>query len=257
MALAIKIPGRNTAFAVDGFDLSNNFNEYKLKRDANLIDATGFGQRISYDLAGIQKATLEMKGYYTPGTAGTNALDNVAFQRLGQDSDVEVLLAPNGWTLLSPTFLIPTVMTKWDIDAKNKDAVMVDSEFAARGAVDYGYMLSDPRTPITATGASSVLDYTNTTGATAQGCSAQMHILLPPGGTTPSITGKIQHCATVGGSYVDLMTFTAATTQSAQRLSLDASFGTIQPCIKFSYTVSGTLPVFNIACAFARGIVYS
>lgn len=256
MALAVKIPGRNTAFAVDGYDLSNNFNEYKFKRDANLIDATGFGQRFSYDLAGVQKSTLEMKGFYTPGSAGAYAVDSIGHQRFGQDSDVQVLLAPNGWTVFSPCFLMPTVITKWDMDAKNKDATTLDSEFATRGAVDYGFVLNNPNTQIIATGASSVLDYTNTTGATTSGASAQLHVLAAPGGTTPSITGKIQHCATVGGSYVDLMTFNAFTAQGAQRLTVDPG-ATIQPCIKFSFTVTGTLPVFAIATAFARGVTYT
>lgn len=249
----LKIPGRTTAFVMDGFDLSNNYNEYKFKRDANLIDATGFGQRFSYGLAGVQKCTLEMKGFYTPGLGN---IDFLSHQRFGQDSDVLVGLAPYGYTVLNPAVIMPTVITKYDMDAKNKDAVMLDMEFAARGAVDDGFILSDPRTLITATGASSVLDYTATTGATtAAGCSAQLHV-LSVSGTTPSITGKIQHSATVGGTYADLITFNAQTAVGSQRQVIDAGT-TIQPCIKFSYTVSGTTPILGVFVAFARGVAYT
>jgi hypothetical protein len=247
----LKIPGRTTAFVMDGFDLSNNYNEYKFKRDAALIDATGFGQRFSYGLAGIQKCTLDMKGFYTPGLGN---IDFLSHQRFGQDTDVLLGLAPYGYTVLNPAVIMPTVITKYDMDAKNKDAVLLDMEFAARGAVDDGFILSDPRTLITVTGASSVLDYTATTGATTAGCSAQVHV-LSVAGTTPSITAKIQHSATVGGTYTDLITFGAQTAVGALRSTIDAGT-TVQPCIKASWTVSGTLPVLGVFIAFSRGVAY-
>lgn len=251
MAQVLKIPGRNTAFAIEQFDISNNFNEYKFKRDANLIDATGFGQRTSYDLAGVQKSTLDLKGFYTPGQGN---IDNIMHVRFGQDADVVLALAPNGWTALNPLLMLPTVMIKYDLHTKLKDAVMLDAEFATRGAVDNGYILSDPRTFITATGASSVLDQTTAFGSTTAGATAQMH-LFSAAGTTPGITVKVQHSATAGGTYTDLFTFNAATAAGVQRMVIDPGT-TILPCIKASWTVTGTLPVLGVLIGFARGVAY-
>lgn len=256
MAQVLKIPGRNTAFAVDKYDLSNNFNEYKFKRDANLIDATGFGQRFSYDLAGVQKSTLELKGFYTPGQG---AVDNIVHIRFGQDSDVNIALAPNGWGTtdgvtgaLNPVFMLPTVVVKYDMSTKLKDAVMIDSEFATRGAVDDGYLLTSPTTFITATG-NNVTSLDNGAASTA-GASGQLHIPTVTG-TTPSGTFKIQHSPD-NSTWADLFAFTAATAATSQRFTIDPGT-TINRYTRGQWTISGTTPVFGAALCIARGVAYS
>lgn len=256
MAQVLKIPGRNTAFAVEQYDLSNNFNEYKFKRDANLIDATGFGQRFSYDLAGVQKSTLELKGFYTPGQG---AVDNIVHVRFGQDADVNVMLAPNGWGLtdgvtgaLNPVFMLPTVVVKYDLSTKLKDAVMLDAEFATRGAVDDGYILSSPLSFITATG-NNVTSLDNLVSSLS-GASAQLSVQSVTG-TTPSATFKVQHSVD-NSSWADLFTFTAATAATSARKTIDPGT-TINRYIRGQWAVSGTSPVFGAALTFARGVTYS
>ncbi len=254
MTTVLKIPGRNTAFAVEQYDLSNNFNEYKFKRDANLIDATGFGQRFSYDLAGVQKSLIDLKGFYTPGQGN---IDNVMHVRFGQDPDVNIALAPQGWTALNPVLLLPTVIIKYDLHTKLKDAVMLDAEFATRGAVDNGFILSDPRVLTSGTSwTSSVLDQSLLfpSGTTA-GATGQLHV-MSVAGTTPSLSVKIQHCATSGGTYTDLFTFNAYTAAGCQRMTVDPGT-TIQPFIKATATISGTTPVFGFMLGFARGVAYT
>lgn len=260
MVQVLKIPGRNTAFAVEQYDLSNNFNEYKFKRDANLIDATGFGQRFSYDLAGVQKSSLEMKGFYTPGQAN---IDNIIHVRFGQDADVNVMLAPNNWGLtdgagtgpsagLNPCFMLPTVIVKYDLSTKLKDAVMLDAEFATRGAVDDGFLLTSPLSFVTA-GGNNTTSLDN--GASSlSGASGQLSVQSVTG-TTPSATYKIQHSAD-NSSWADLFVFTAATTKTSQRLTIDP--GTvINRYTRGIWAITGTNPVFGAALAFARGVTYS
>lgn len=255
MAQVLKIPGRNTAFMVEQYDLSNNFNEYKFKRDANLIDATGFGQRFSYDLAGVQKSSLEMKGFYTPGQGN---VDNIVHVRFGQDADVNVCLAPNGWGYtdgigaLNPAFMLPTVVVKYDMNTKLKDAVMIDAEFATRGAVDDGYILSSPLSFITATG-NNVTSLDNLVSSVS-GASAQLQIPSVTG-TTPSAVFKVQHSSD-NSSWADLFTFTAATAATSVRKTIDPGT-TINRYVRGLWTVTGTLPVFGAALTFARGVTYS
>jgi len=118
--MAIPLVGRNVAVAVDGYDFTGNGNEIKLKRDAAKIDATVFGQHFSYDLAGIQKASLELKGFYS---YGYSQIDQIINQRFGQTNDVNVLVAPAGYPVLGPAILMPSVITKYDLDAKLKGAI--------------------------------------------------------------------------------------------------------------------------------------
>src|SRR5437899_290561 len=110
--------GRVSAVTMDQFDITGYYNEYKFKRDASLIDVTPFGQRVSTDLAGIQKATIELKGMYNP------TQDLNIHKRFGADTDVLLALAPKGYAPMNPVVMLPSVIVKYDISAKAKDAVM-------------------------------------------------------------------------------------------------------------------------------------
>lgn len=246
--------GRNVSIAVEQYDVSGHGNELKAKRDAAVIDATGFGDRFEYGLAGIQKSSIELKGHYTPGYAG---FDGIVNQRFGQDSDVNVCYGALGWGVLNPVVMQPSVITKYDIDAKLKGAVEIDSVFTARGAVDDGYQLLAPNSYLTgASGVSNVLDDTLTTGATAGGCAAHIH-LMSLTGTTPSLAVKLQSSAD-GTTWADMpgMTFTALTAIGSQRLTLPN--GTAIPAfIKASWTLSGTgSPIASAMVGFSRGVVF-
>jgi hypothetical protein len=253
MATRNVLVGRNLAIWADGYDISGNGNEVKIKRDAAKIDATVFGDHFSYDLAGIQKASLEFKGFYA---AGYNFLDQIINARFGQTADVLTLTAPAGLAALAPAILMPSVLTKYDIDVKLKGAVDIDSEYDARGAIDSGFILVSPIGATTTTGMSGVLDNTANGGATTGGWAAQLHI-SSVSGTTPSFTGKLQGSPD-GTTWTDLPggLFNAITTPNqAQRLTQPN--GVSAPAqIRLNYTISGTTPSFTVAAAFARTPVF-
>lgn len=244
--------GRNVAIVCDQYDISGHGNELKAKRDAAVIDATAFGDRFEYGLAGVQKSSIELKGHYTPGYAG---MDGIINQRFGQDSDVLVAYAPLGWGLLNPLVMQPSVITKYDIDAKLKGAVELDATWTARGAVDDGYMLQTPNTIMTATGTQAApLDDTATTGPTLGGAAAHLHVLAVSG-TTPSLTMKIQSSPD-GTTWTDLFVFTAATKIGSQRMTI-AVGNNVDQQIRANWTISGTLPKFNAVVGFSRNVVFS
>lgn len=254
MATPKAFVGRNVAIVCDQYDVSGNGNELKAKRDAAVIDATGFGDHFEYGLAGIQKSSIELKGHYAPGY---NKIDGIINQRFGQDSDVLVGYAPLGWgasTALNPFVMQPSVITKYDIDAKLKGAVELDATWTARGAVDDGFLLQSPNTLITATGTGTILDDTANTGPTTGGAAAQLHVLAVSG-TTPSLTMKIQSSPD-GTTWTDLFTFTAATKATSQRMTL-AIGNTVDQQIRANWTVSGTTPKFNVVLGFSRTVVFA
>lgn len=241
--------GRLTAVTMDEYDITGLYHEYKFKRDAALIDVTPFGYRVSNYLAGIQKSNIELKGFYDASH------DLTIHERFGQDMDVNLLLAPAGYGVLKPAVMMPTVIVKYDLSTKIKDAVMTDTEFALRGFVDNGYQLVSPLTVLTATGSSGPLDHGAVLGATTGGCTAQLHVWAGSvSGTTPSLTVKIQDSAD-GIAWADLLTFTAMTTAGDQRLVLDTG-NTVRRYVQATWTISGTTPKFRAAVAFARGVVY-
>lgn len=242
--------GRVTAVTMDQFDITGYYNEYKFKRDAALIDVTPFGYRVAVDLAGIQKAGIELKGMY-------NAThDTTIHTRFGQDQDVYLALGPTGYKPMAPVVMLPSVITKYDVSAKAKDAVMLDSMFSLRGSVDDGVMLLSPKTILSgASGVSGTYDNGVIGGATTAGGAAQLHI-WSIGGTTPSLTVKIQDSAD-GTTFADVtgLSFSAATTVGVQRLDLD--FGnTVRQYVRATWALTGTSATARVLAGFARGVDY-
>jgi hypothetical protein len=254
MATRNVLVGRNLAIWADGYDISGNGNEVKIKRDAAKIDATVFGDHFSYDLAGIQKASLEFKGFYA---AGYGFLDQIVNQRFGQTNDVLTLTAPAGLAALGPAIMIPSVISKYDVDVKLKGAVDIDAEFDARGYMDQGFLLVSPIGATTVTGMSSVLDNTLNGGATTGGWAAQLHV-SSVSGTTPSLTVKLQGSPD-GTTWTDLPggLFTAVTaSNNAQRLVQPNGIATPAQ-IRANLTITGTTPSFNAMVGFSRSVVYT
>lgn len=244
--------GRVTAVTLDQYDITGYYNEYKFKRDAALIDVTPFGSRFSVDLSGIQKGSMELKGMYNSDH------DAVIHQRFGQDPDVYLVLGPKGYAPMAPAVMIPSTITKYDISAKAKDAVMLDSEFNLRGFLDDGVMLTSPKTVLTgASGVSGVFNNGTLAGATIAGCAAQLHV-WNMGGTAPVLTVKIQDSSD-GTTFADLLSFTVATvpTGSVDRQVLD--FGnTVRQYVRATWTLAGTgTPTARAMIAFARSVDYS
>lgn len=245
------VAGRAVAFAIDQYDLSRYFDEFKFKRDAQLVDTTGFGQRVGDFLAGIQKATLEMKGFYE---GGIDKVDYVIHERFGQDEDVNLLLAPNTYKAMRPCYLLPTVIVKYDPSTKIKDAVLIDVEFATRGFVDNGFILASSLDPVSASGVSNDLDNGEVLGSTNAGASAQLHV-FKTAGTTQTLDAVIEH-SDDGSVWSTLMTFAQVTDQpSVERIVIEPGIE-IKQHVRASWDVSGTDAKFNQLLAFARGVEY-
>lgn len=241
--------GRNVSWGLDQYDFTGQGNDLSLKREAAVVDATGFGSRFENSLAGIQKASMDVKGHW----AAEQSLDQVINLKFGQDPDVLSWFAPKGLTALNPLVMMPSVITKFDVDAKLKEDVGFDMSLMARNYVDVGNILVSPNVFTTVTGTSGVVDSTLTTGVTAAGGSGQLHIWSVTG-TTPSVVMKIQHSPD-GTTWTDLITFTTATAATSQRTVLPRQT-VVNQQIRASWTITGTTPSFIMLVGFSRGVVY-
>lgn len=84
--------------------------------------------------------------------------------------------------------------------------------------------------------------------ATTNGAVAHLHV-LSKSGTSPTVTWKVQHSAD-DSMWVDLMTFTAATDKTSQRLAVT---GTVNRYLRASRIAGGSnSPSFEAALAIAR-----
>ncbi|MCW2902596.1 MAG: hypothetical protein JWO67_4861 [Streptosporangiaceae bacterium] len=246
--------GRNVQVCVDQFDVSVQFHEAKHKREAGVVDATGFGATVEYALAAVQKASLEVKGYYAPDSQ----LDDIMVKRLGQGADVLGVYAPLGWNLGNPIVMQPSVLTKYDLDAKTKGGVDIDVTMMARGAIDDGKILLSPNVYTSSSGTSAVLDNTTGGGQTNAGGSAQLHVFgIDTTATSPSLTAKVQHSVDMGTTWTDLFVFpTITVTNGAYRLVLPKQ-QPVGAMVRASWVVSGTGATYVALLGFCRGIAIS
>jgi len=246
------VAARKTAIAINQWDVSNVFHDYKFKRDAAEIDITTFGGMTTDHLAGIQKSDLDLKGFYS---YGPGSIDQIVAELFGQDDPALVALAPAGWGPRKPVLLVPSVLVTYDLAGKTKDATTVDVKFAPRGAVDGGIILAAPTLPLSGTGISVSLDPgPASAGPGFAGASAHLHV-FGLSGTSPSLAVKIQYSidAIV---WTDLAAFDAVTSPTAQRIVLPP--GTVvNPYARASYALTGTAnPSATALIAFARAVAY-
>lgn len=88
----------------------------------------------------------------------------------------------------------------------------------------------------------------NNLAATTNGAVAHLHV-LSKSGTSPTVTWKVQHSAD-DSLWVDLMTFTAATAETSQRIAVT---GTVNQYLRATRVVGGSnSPAFECALAIAR-----
>lgn len=254
-------PGRNAALALDQYDMGCQFHEIKHKRDAGVVDTTGFGATVEYALAAVQKASLEAKGFYAPGAQ----MDEIYVPRLGQGRDIYLAYGPLGWDLGNPAVLQPSVLTKYDTDVKVKGGVELNVTAMARGFIDDGVIMLSPNAYTTATVTSPVLDNTaygaegtpgwNSDGSSVAGGAAELRVFSATG-TTPTLACKVQQSTDLGTTWTDVpgWTFATVTTyNNVQRLNLPKQ-QSLGAQLRTVSTVTGTNPVITALLVVARGV---
>lgn len=234
------VVARDVAVLFDEFDFTRYFSEFEFEREGEDIDVSTFGSRIRNYLSGPQETTVTFNGYYD------KIVDRVFHARFGADDDRHVTLCPNTYLHGRDCYLIPTTQVTYNLSAEVEDAVEMEGEFRANGAVDLGQILVSPGVvSATGDGTSVVAD-----AATDRGLTAHLHVLAVSG-TTPSCTVEIEHSVD-GTTWASLLTFDAATAVGSQR-KLTIPTATVNKHVRATWTISGTTPSFTIAVAAARG----
>lgn len=243
-------PGYKAQWGIEQFLFGAQGNDLSHSRKADKIDGSGFGTRVKNEFPGMQEGSLTIKGL---AVMDKGALNYQLNQWLGRKSPVNAWYALQGLTALSPITLQPSSVMEASIAAKLKDAVDFNLELGARGAYDDGVILLSPGTLVAgASGTGSNDNNTTLGGATTTGGVGQLHVWAIDGGTTPSVTIKIQHSPD-GTTWTDLVTFAAKTAPGSQRITIPSTT-TINAQVQAIWTVTGSPTAVQVLCGFARGI---
>lgn len=245
--VTIAYPGYKTQWGIEQYLFGAQGNDLQHSRKADKIDGSGFGTRVRNSLPGMQDGSLKIKGL---ASMDRGTLNWQVGNWFGRTSPVNAWYALEGLNALQPITMQPSSIIDASVTAKLKDAVDFQLELDARGAYDDGLILLSPGTLITATGTGTLCDDTLFTGATTYGAAAQLHVWALDGGTTPSITVKVQHSPD-GTTWTDLMTFAAASAVGSQRIVVNTG-STINQKIQAIYTVTGAPTAIQVLLGFSR-----
>lgn len=240
------VHGRNTAVLIDQFDFSGWFREVTSSAEVEVAETTAFDAGTkphkSY-ITGFSDGTLSLSGMFD-GTA--DAIDEEINARLGQEDTVLFSVAPKGFAVGNRAFLAQGRMTSYEVTSPVSDIVGVTMEAQADLGLRGAYALHNITTAETATGNATSVDET---ASSTNGGAAHLHVITATG-TTPSLTVKLQH-STDNSVWADLLTFTAATAVTKERLAVSAGT-TINRYVRAQWTISGTTPSFKFALVWAR-----
>lgn len=248
--VTVAYPGYKAQWGIEQYLFGAQGNDISHSRKADKIDGSGFGTRVKNNLPGMQEGSLTIKGL---AAMEKGALNYQLNQWFGRKSPVNAWYALEGLTALSPITLQPSSVIDASVSAKLKDAVDFSLELDARGAYNDGIIMLSPATLLTTSSGTGSLD-NNTTfgGATTTGGVGQLHVWALDGGTTPSVTVTIQHSPD-GTTWTPLVSFTAASTLSSQRITLPSTT-TVNAQVQAIWTVTGAPTAVQVLCAFARGV---
>ncbi|HZT61008.1 MAG TPA: hypothetical protein VFA21_20555 [Pyrinomonadaceae bacterium] len=233
---------------VDQYNISSAFKSAKPSASVDMLDSTTFGASGAHTFnAGLKNATLQLEGFFDFDNVLLNRIDNVLQAALtgGAPHVVTVASLPTGDLLGNRAILLSANEAKYDVDSVEGQLITSMAELQSASGYDSGIFLH-PLQAETATGNAASQD--NGTSSAGGGV-AHLHIPAASG-TTPTITVKVQH-STDNITFVDLVTFNAATGAGVQRVELAAGT-TVNRYVRVTFTIGGTTPSFTFAVAFAR-----
>lgn len=229
---------------VDQYDISQflqKMNPQRVRDFAECSDLTSTSHEYTPTLRG---GMFLLDGMYRSNTIVGASLHDI-FAAL-PDSQIIVTGYPDTRVIGKPALLMYADAVKHDLDMPVADLVKVHIECSAqKWGVEHGVSLHDLSAE-TGTGNSASVD---NLAASTNGGVGVLHVTAIAG-AAPSVVVKIQH-STNNSTWADLVTFTAATAATKQRIEI-ASGTTINQYLREVHTFGGTTSSITHNVAFAR-----
>jgi len=208
----------------------------------DMADASVLSSTSKVYFPSLENYDFTLDGLFDSNTGAGTMLNEIT-SNLGSSTATAATVAPNGFSLGSSAWLIPSITANYDVTSSVADLVGFTLNLSANGPANYGVCLSS-LAALTATGTSTSHD--NTTG-TSNGALINLHVTAASG-TTPSLAMVVQH-STNNSTWTTLGTFTTLTSTGSQALQVT---GTVNRYVRLSYTITGTSPSFTTQVSIAR-----
>jgi hypothetical protein len=222
---------KNGIILINGYNYSPLAMAYEAIHSTGMMDVTGFSEGGQNFIPGLPSSKMNIGMYWdSTATVGPNAV-------LGAFPTGDVTIMPEGYALGNPAISMPFTLGNYSPNGEPAGAIQLGTlAFEAYGAnvgIENGWSLAHATITATTTGTGFV----DPSGAAVAGiCGGVLHIWTKCAADTYVV--KIQHCATIGGVYADLITFTANGSALTVERQTVAS-GTIQPYRRVLATRTG------------------
>jgi hypothetical protein len=236
------VHGKSGRLLLDDLALSGYLKGWEHSTEREMADVTVEGDGGHKNLPGLDNGSLSLDGVFD-NTYAADGQDEVLDTARGAATASVITAAPEGFAVGKRVIPISARESNYAVSSPVGDAVTFAASWQSEGQVDVGVALHD-LTAETVTGNGASVD---NAASSANGGVANLHVTAVSG-TTPNMVVKVQH-STDDSVWADLITFTAATTKTAERLTVT---GTVDRYTRGTRTITGTTPSFTFAVAFAR-----
>lgn len=239
--------GKAAVVLIDQYDLSAYFNAIDLHSMVETPEMTTFGANSKTRVPTLKDGDLNVKGFFDADTVNNNRVDDVLRVAIGTATNNNVSACPIGDTIGNIVRLVAANEANYAIHDPVAGVVEISSNFKPMAVVGVENGISLHSRSAAETSSTNSTSVDNTAGTT-NGLVAHLHVIAEGGTAGPTATIKVQH-STDNTTWVDLITFTAATGVTTQRSSVT---GTVNRYLRVISTITGTNPTFTYAVTAAR-----
>ncbi len=241
------IHGRGTKVALNKYSMSPFLSNTSISGSAGTNEITTYALNDKQFVVGMVDRTVKFDGYFS--STSSTALAKVLDAQLGGTTKMVLTIGPDGDTLGNPAIMLYGDPTGYDVSSPASDVVSISLDAQGSGHGGYGVWLR-PMSTGSSTGSNTGVTCTHSTGAGGSTGGGTGHFHLVSASTLGTMTVKVQH-STSGSTWVNLITFTAATAETFQRSTVS---GTVKERLRAtcSAMTGGGAVTATWAVAFAR-----
>jgi hypothetical protein len=198
-----KVSGKNSIILINGYNYSTYGTSYQANGTFGMIDVTGFTDGGQNFIPGLRTTRMDIDMLWdATATVGIHAV-------LGALPNGVVTILPEGWLLGNPSISMPFTLGNYSPAGEVAGALKAGTlAFEAYGGTNVGLENGWALAHATITDTTTGTGFVDPAGAHVHGvCGATLHIWTACAADTYVV--KVQHCATIGGAYADLVTFVA------------------------------------------------
>jgi hypothetical protein len=198
-----KVSGKNAIILINGYNYSTYGTSLAVESSSGMVDVTGFTDQGQNFIPGLRTTKMAIDFLWdATATVGIHAV-------LGALPNGCVTVLPEGWALGNTSISMPFTLGNYSPAGEPAGALQAGTlAFEAYGATNQGLESGWVLAHATITDTTTGTGFVDPAGAHVHGiCGATLHIWDVC--ATDTYVIKVQHCATIGGAYADLVTFVA------------------------------------------------